>query len=90
MPSFSLKVAEEYDMYLRLLQDELADVPKVSFTLDGWMSPTPESFLVMTGHWVDANWVLQDVVLGFEKLSGQHTYDVLLAAFVQVIECFQL
>jgi hypothetical protein len=72
-------------MYLRLFQEELADVPKVSFTLDGWMSPTQESFLVMTSHWVDANWVLQDVILGFEKLSGRCRVVVLIGSVCSLV-----
>lgn len=72
------------------LRAELAGVPMVSFTLDGWTSPTGTSFLAVTAHWVDQHWNLQDVTLGFERLIGSHNAKVLLQAFVNVVERFGL
>jgi hypothetical protein len=63
---------------MKLIFDELQKVAKVSFTFDGWTSPSSESFLAVTGHWVDDCWNLQELILGFEKIEGRHTADVLL------------
>jgi len=62
----------------------------VSFTLDGWTSPFQTSFLGITARWIDDNWNLQDVTLGFEHILGPHTGEVLMQAFVKVVERFGL
>lgn len=62
----------------------------VAFTLDGWTSPFKTSFLAITGHWINENWVQEDVTLGFEHLKGKHTGEVLMEAFVKVVERFNL
>lgn len=79
-----------YCEYKDLLRGALKTVPMVAFTLDGWTSPFQTSFLAITAHWIDDNWVQQDVTLGFEQLKGSHTGEVLMKTFVDVIEQFNL
>ena len=62
----------------------------VAFTLDGWTSPYQTSFLAVTAHWINNDWIQQDVTLGFELLQGSHTGKALMQAFVKVVECFNL
>jgi hypothetical protein len=62
----------------------------VAFTLDGWTSPFRTSFLAVTAHWINDDWIQQDVTLGFEHLKGPHTGEALMEAFVKVIEQFNL
>jgi hypothetical protein len=62
----------------------------VAFTLDGWTSPYQTSFLAVTAHWINNNWVQQDVTLGFELLTGSHTGEALMQAFIKVVEHFNL
>jgi len=62
----------------------------VAFTLDGWTSPFQTSFLAVTAHWINDEWVQQDVTLGFEYLKGSHTGEALMEAFVKVVERFKL
>jgi len=62
----------------------------VAFTLDGWTSPFQTSFLAITAHWIDEDWEPVDITLGFEKLTGAHTGEALLAVFIAVIERFKL
>src|SRR5579871_2331910 len=76
--------------YEDLIRDDLATVPKVAFTLDGWTSPFQSSFLAVTVHWINDNWEQQDVILGFEHLKGSHTGEALMLAFVRVVEHFHL
>ncbi|KAF9079304.1 hypothetical protein BGX27_006630, partial [Mortierella sp. AM989] len=73
-----------------LIRQELTAVPMVAFTLDGWSSPFKSSCLVITRHWVDDNWALQDITLGFENLKDSHTGEVLAEVFVRPIERFNL
>ena len=79
-----------YQEHKDLLRDDLALVPMVSFTLDGWTSPFQTSFLGITAHWINDNWVQQDITLGFELLKGSHTGEVLMDAFVKVVKQFNL
>jgi hypothetical protein len=44
----------------------------------------------VTAHYLDENWQLQDLILGFEHLTGKHTGKALMQAFVRVVERFQL
>lgn len=81
------KLHLEYEEHLH---DHLATVPMVAFTLDGWTSPYQTSFLAVTAHWINDNWVQQDVTLGFEHLTGSHTGKALMHAFIKVVERFNL
>ncbi|KAF9094757.1 hypothetical protein BGX27_001376, partial [Mortierella sp. AM989] len=60
------RVSKSHMEYEELIRQELTAVPMVAFTLDGWTSPFKSSFLVITGHWVDDNWALQDVTLALK------------------------
>ena len=79
-----------YGEYKDRLHNELAAVPMVAFTLDGWTSPFQTSFLAVTAHWINDDWVQQDVTIGFEHLKGSHTGLTLMEAFRNVIERFSL
>ena len=85
-----MQVSKLYKEYMDLLRDDLATVPMVAFTLDGWTSPFQTSFLAVTAHWIDDNWVQQDVTLGFECLKGSHSGEALMETFVKVVERFNL
>jgi hypothetical protein len=39
-------------------------------------------FLGITGHWISADWELQETLIDFIKLSGPHSGDNLQEAFV--------
>lgn len=67
-----------------------SSVNRLSFTLDGWTSPFHTSFLGVTAHWLDDQWRHQDLTVGFEPLSGSHTAELLLEAFVAVLRRFNL
>ena len=62
----------------------------VAFTLDGWTSPFQTSFLAITAHWINEDWIQQDVTIGFEHLKGAHTGEALLEAFLKTVRQFNL
>ncbi len=45
----------------------------LSVTIDCWTSPYKQSFLAICGYFMDVCWQLQDLVLRFEPLYGQHS-----------------
>jgi len=83
-------MTREYQQYKDRLKADLLTIPMVSFTLDGWTSPFQKSFLAVTAHWIDDDWQMQDVLLGFEHIEGSHTSDVLMQGFINVVKSFDL
>jgi hypothetical protein len=46
---------------------------RVSFTFDAGTSRAFDPYLTVTGHWIDANWNLQEQVLAFREIVGDHS-----------------
>ncbi len=55
-----------------LLRNVLLDA-MLSVAIDCWMSQYQQSFLAICSYFIDASWQLQEVVLVFEPLYGQHS-----------------
>lgn len=69
----------------------LDSLPVISCTLDGWTSPYNDAFLAVTGHWISTStWTMQEVILGFQPLNGPHSAENLAAAFLEIINDFNL
>ena len=63
------------DMRLKL-QEELGCVLRdewVTIASDGWTSRAGDTYLGITYHYIDANWVLRSVTVDVEKLDGSTT-----------------
>ncbi len=57
-------------------QDLLKDLPagaKVSIVADGWTSPNKLAILAIVAYFIDNNWRLRKVVIGFEEIHGRQT-----------------
>ncbi|KAG8377566.1 hypothetical protein BUALT_Bualt08G0046500 [Buddleja alternifolia] len=60
---------EVYEKEKKMLKNFLKNVNKVSLTTDLWKSKNQRiEYMVITGHWIDENWVLQKRVLNFVHL----------------------
>lgn len=46
---------------------------RVSFTFDAGTSRAFDPYLTVTGHWIDADWNLQEQVLAFREIVGNHS-----------------
>lgn len=86
----SLQVTGSFKTHEDKIKTALASVSKVAFTLDGWTSPFKSCFLAVTAHFIDEDWELQDLTLGFEHLTGEHTGVAMMKAFVRVVKHFGL
>lgn len=69
------------------LLQKLPPDAKISIALDCWTSPFRQAFMAVTGYFLDIDWEYQEILLGFEPLSGSHSganlSDVLLKLFQQ-------
>jgi len=87
---YHLRSKKKHEEQQTRVSHELIDIPKVSFTIDGWTSPFQDSFVCVTAHWISNTWAFREIVLGFEPLTGKHTSQALLDVFISVIERFGL
>jgi hypothetical protein len=46
---------------------------KISIALDCWTSPFSQSFIAITGYFIDTDWVYREVLLGFKPVYGTHS-----------------
>lgn len=71
------------------IQNILLDVPgKISFTTDCWTSPSIKSFLSITAHFINKDWVLQHILLDFIEMHDSHSGQNLKETFVAGLEHF--
>ncbi|KAJ5734405.1 hypothetical protein N7493_003191 [Penicillium malachiteum] len=58
---------------------------KMSIAYDCWASPCSQSFLVITGHFVDEDWALREVLLYFKRLDGTENPSWMANALMQTL-----
>lgn len=58
---------------------------KFAFTTDEWTSPNTYAFKGITCHFIDSQWRLRHILLGFEPLEGSHDHENLHAVFTGVL-----
>lgn len=61
------------DAKLTLMKQIADSKSRISITTDCWSSLNAESFITITGHFIDSSWKLQSVVLGTRYLEDAHT-----------------
>ena len=62
-----------YELEKKKLMSLLKGVSKISITTDLWKSNQKIQYMVVTGHFIDFNWVLQKRVLNFCNVPPPHT-----------------
>ncbi|OAY78882.1 putative AC transposase, partial [Ananas comosus] len=67
----SIKAFLEYRQNLISILKNLNS--KISLTSDIWTSRNEHSFICVTAHWIDSNWILQKRIIGFQELEFPHT-----------------
>lgn len=63
---------------------------KFSITCDVWTSKNQMSFFGFTIHFIDDNWVMQQNLLAFKFLEGEHDGKSLSEAFLKVIDEYEI
>ncbi len=59
---------------------------RISITTDVWTSPSQQPFVGVTGHFIDNNWDLKNILLDFFKIEGPHTGENLCSALYKSLE----
>jgi hypothetical protein len=54
--------------------------------LDLWTFPNNKSFVSATGHYIDSNWILQEIVIDFGSISGRHNGANIADGFFNILE----
>nr|XP_010769264.1 PREDICTED: uncharacterized protein LOC104945316 [Notothenia coriiceps] len=62
-----------YDKVRRELVDSLSNAQRVAITVDGWTSCATDSYVTVTAHYIDDEWVLQNHVLQTRVFNEAHT-----------------
>ncbi|CAB5183769.1 unnamed protein product [Rhizophagus irregularis] len=76
-----------YKTHQSNMQDLLQNTPgKISFAIDAWISPNIIGFLGITGHFIDVDWNLRNVLVDFIDLSGPHSGANLAKAFAACLQ----
>ena len=59
---------------------------KLSIALDCWTSPFRQSFMAVTGYFIDQEWNYREILLGFEPLHGSHTGAYMSTILLSLLE----
>lgn len=70
-------------------QDILRKLPhdaKLSIAIDCWTSPFSQSFMAISGYFIDEDWQYREILLGFEPLHGTHSGTNLSTILLQILQ----
>lgn len=62
-----------YEKVRREIVDSLSNAQRVAITVDGWTSRATDSYVTVTAHYIDGEWVLQNHVLQTRVFNEAHT-----------------
>jgi hypothetical protein len=72
----------------KIAQKLVKTTSKLSFTADAWTSKSMLPFLGLTCHFIDEDWVLNNLLLGFEYIEGGHSGENLARCLFSVFDEF--
>ena len=64
---------QELQEEIKREMEEVAKETDIAFTTDVWTSPTGESFMTMSMHWISWDWHLKTRILGMTSFPKDHT-----------------
>ena len=68
------KIMAYYEADKVKMETILKDLPgKISFTTDRWISSSTKSFLLLTAHFINKEWELQNIIIDFIQMQDSHT-----------------
>ena len=87
----STKICKNLPSVKSEIRQLLKDAPSlITCTTDGWTSAALDSYIVITAHFLNADWQMQGLIIGFEEMAIQHTGENLCEKFVEVVKDFRI
>src|SRR5207248_3279746 len=84
-------IIKSFEKRKNLIKSYIQNIPgKVSITTDLWSSLKNESFLGITIHFIDENWMLRHFTLDIFKFEGTHTGQSIADKIYQILLEFGL
>jgi hypothetical protein len=68
----------------------LNDVNHLSITVDVWTDRRGRSFIGVTGHFLDLNYIPQAILLDFSRLKGPHTGENIRNSTDEILESLKV
>lgn len=72
------------------MKTTLKDINHLSITVDVWSDRKGRSFIGVTGHCLDSDWMPQALLLDFRRLKGPHTGDNILNITEEILESLKV
>ena len=72
------------------IKTTLKDINHLSITVDVWNDRKGRSFIGVTGHCLDLDWIPQAFLLDFRRLKGPHTGDNILNITEEILESLKV
>jgi len=63
---------------------------KISIALDAWTSPNKLTFLASEAYFIDKDWKLRSMLIGFEQLHEAHTGENMASVTLRCLEEFSI
>ena len=79
-----------YNEMIKRLKAALFLAKWISLTLDMWTDRRNRAFMGITAHYIADGFTNRSYVIGFKKLSGSHTADVIVNELKNVIDKFDI
>jgi hypothetical protein len=84
------KMNEMFLEYKAEVKKHLQSQEFISFTLDMWSSSLHSDHFGVVAHYIDENWELQQLVIGFSRPSTSHTGEHMADLFMEINKDFGL
>ena len=74
-------ILQLYSFNKSQIKDLFSPIDSISLTCDLWTSPNTKAILALTGHWINKDWELKEILIDVVEVLGQHT-GVNIASYV--------
>lgn len=83
-------LSAEHEEIIQKIKARLPKDAKVSLALDAWSSTNRKAFLCIMVYFINDNWEMEEIMIGFEHLKGKHTGKEMAAVVRAVLQRFGL
>jgi hypothetical protein len=81
------RIDEDYESMLKMLTENITAADTICTTADIW-TVSQQSYMGITGHWINDNLERQSVALACRRMLGSHTFDKIAEVISDVHSSF--